>query len=111
MTIETKNAIITGVSLGIEDHGILTADLHLDYGGGGQCFGGLCLYNNLTGPNVAGHWLKRVFEVTGVNDWKGLLGTAIRVQAEHNRIHGIGHIVKDQWFFPESEFKSIRTGT
>ena len=37
---EIKNAIITGTYLGIEDHGILTFWLYLDYGGSGQGFGG-----------------------------------------------------------------------
>lgn len=40
MMVETKNAKITGTMLGIEDHGILTAMLYLDYGGTAQGFGG-----------------------------------------------------------------------
>ena len=49
---EIKNAIITGTYLGIEDHGILTFWLYLDYGGSGQGFGGYQLDNRGTGTAV-----------------------------------------------------------
>ena len=34
-----KNAIIENVTLGFEDHGIMTSYIHVDYGGGGGGFG------------------------------------------------------------------------
>ncbi|WP_423258771.1 hypothetical protein, partial [Escherichia coli] len=37
---EVKNAVITGTMLGVEDHGILSCMIYLDYGGAGQGFGG-----------------------------------------------------------------------
>ena len=45
MAHERKNAQITGVSFGKEDHGIMTLMLHLTYDGSGQGFGGYALDN------------------------------------------------------------------
>lgn len=42
--IEITNAVIESVSLTSDDHGCLSAWLHLNYGGSGQGFGGYVLY-------------------------------------------------------------------
>lgn len=44
-TAELKNAIIKDVRVMIEDHGLLSCYVTLDYGGSCQGFGGYELYN------------------------------------------------------------------
>lgn len=100
--IETRNAIIRKVRLGIEDHGLLSAWLDLDYGGSIQGFGGWNL--GAKGANYCGEFIKCCLQTTGVNDWDDLPGTAIRARAEHTQVRAIGHIVEDRWFTPGDVF-------
>ena len=107
-----QNAIITSVSLTIADHGCLSAWIQLDYGGSGQGFGGFSLYlpksfKNHGGPNVAGHFIFRCIEVAGVEKWEDIVGKTVRVDCEHNKVKAIGHIVKNDWFCPESDFEEM----
>lgn len=110
--IETRNAIIENITISSEDHGVLDAWIFLDYGGSGQGFGGYVLYKPESKYNqdfdhqwnFAGHFIWKVMEVAGVTRWENLKGKTIRVKAEQNHIHAIGHIVKDIWFCPAEEF-------
>lgn len=109
--ISTKNAIIESAEITSDDHGLLSAWLYLSYGGSGQGFGGYALYlpksfshHKVNSP--AGHFIWRCLEVAGVTKWSELKGKTIRVQGTHGRIDGIGHIVKEDWFFPAEDFKS-----
>lgn len=107
-----QNAIIKNAELTIENHGLLTSWLSLDYGQYGiQSFGGYCLYNLISTPRnlhsggaYAGMFIVRILEIAGVGKWSDLVGKTIRVDAEHSKCHGIGHIVKDEWFYPKKEF-------
>lgn len=95
----TRNALITSIQLGFEDHGILTCYLNLDYGDGGhQSFGGYNIQTN------AGTWIEKILNTVGVDEWSKLKGVTIRANLSSDgldgRINSIGHIIKDQWFDP-----------
>ena len=106
---EEKNAVIKSARISNDDHGLLTAWLDLDYGGAGQGFGGFALYlpksfkHHKKQMNWAGHFIWRVMEVAGVTRWADLPGKTVRVLASHEKVHSIGHIVKDDWYTPETE--------
>ena len=112
---EEKNAIITAATITNDDHGLLSAWLTLDYGGSGQGFGGFALYLPKSYTyhkllSVAGHFIWRVMEVAEVSAWDKLKGKTIRVRASHGEVKAIGHIVKDDWFCPEDDFRPLREG-
>lgn len=106
---DIKNAIITSAKITTGDRGFLDAWVMLDYGGSGQGFGGYCLYlpksfkhHKLT--SVAGHFIFRVIEIAGVSEWGDLQGKSVRVDSTHSGVEGIGHIIKDDWFYPRKDF-------
>lgn len=101
--METKNAKITSTMLGIEDHGILSFMLHLDYGGGGQGAGGWALDtwseadDRRIGHACGSEVILRICATVGVSKWEDLPGKHIRVKADHSKVHAIGHITDDRW--------------
>lgn len=108
--MEIKNAIIESARIEIEDHGILTAWVLLNYGDSAQGFGGYGLYlpKNFTHHklnSVAGHFIYRVMEIADVEAWDELAGKTVRVKSDLSGVEAIGHIVKDTWFNPKEEFK------
>jgi hypothetical protein len=111
MTDQVKNAIIESVSLDDADRGMLTAWLHLDYGGSGQGFGGHSLYlpkeftHHSLRWNYAGHFIWRCMKIGGVSRWKDLPGKSVRVRVDDGLAKAIGHIIKDDWFCPSDDFK------
>lgn len=115
--VNVKNALIKSASIEIEDHNILTAWLHLDYGGSGQGFGGYSLglgsdYKHRSdAPEhlFCQRFLRRCMEIAGVTRWADLPGKTIRVETDTPRglIVGIGHIVKDDWFRPKVDATAI----
>ena len=113
MEKEIKNAIISSAVLDMGDRGLLTAWLHLDYGGSGQGFGGHALYlpksfNHFTEKgDFAGHFIYRCLEISGVENWDKLKGKTIRVKIANGLIESIGHIVKDDWFCPLEDFEKM----
>lgn len=111
---DIQNAVIDCVTLRIERGFILDSWVHVAFGGGSsQGFGGFALYLNKTATShsirsEAGHWIYRVMEIAGVEDWAHLKGKAIRVCSEGGRIVAIGHIVKDDWFYPQKDFDAAK---
>lgn len=110
---ETQNAIIESASITSSDRiDCLDVWLGLKYGGGGcQGFGGFALYlpkssNNHNIMSVAGHHIYRIMEIAGVTEWDKLVGKTIRVQSSWSKVYKIGHIIKDDWFCPEEEYKN-----
>ena len=110
-----QNAVISSFSLGIERG--LSMWLNLDYGSSGQGFGGYLLHNTSvlkedreTQGNYAGHFICRCLEIAGVEDIKDLPGKTIRVRGGGlgGYIEAIGHIISDDWFYPEREMELIR---
>lgn len=112
--IETKNARIESVRLTIEDHGCLSAWIHLDYGGGGQGFGGYALdrYDRIEKNRVGTAWgceyVRRILEVLEIPTWEKLPGSLIRVRADHGKVHAIGHPLKDKWFDPSTDLDHLK---
>lgn len=86
-----KNARITSTVLGYDD-GHLTFWLMLDYGGGGQGYGGY----NLNGIPI--NTLGALLTTLGVRRWEQLPNTYIRVKVEDGLIRSVGHILNDSWF-------------
>lgn len=112
MEREIKNAKIDGVRLGYEDHGIFTCSLTMNYGGAGQGFGGYSLDtpngkrgkdSRRIGTAYGMEFLIHVLKTVGVDTWEELKGKHIRVDCEWGKVHGIGHIIEDKWFYPEND--------
>jgi hypothetical protein len=100
--MDIKNAEIQDTFLGIEDHGIFTASLTLDYGDSGcQGFG----QHDLSFRDYGINYLRKILETLEVEQWEDLIGTFVRAKIENGLIVGIGHITKNIWFVPESKKK------
>ena len=112
--METKNAKIIDTMLGIEDHGILTCMLTLDYGGSAQGFGGWELDNfskefgRRIGTAFGMEFINLLLRTLEVSSWEELIGTHVRVKASHTDVHAIGHIIKDKWFIPRKHLKFLK---
>jgi len=111
---EKRNAIIEATSLGLESHGIFSAYLTLSYGGSGQAFGGYGLdrHNGLRGANSGRvgtaygmEFIARIMQTVGVDRWEDLKGKHLRADMEHGKVHGIGHILEEKWFYPADDKK------
>ncbi len=97
-----KNAQIRSVWLGVEDHGLVTAWVNLDYGGSSQGFGGWN-FGAASKPITSAfgiEYLRRLLETVGVKSWEELPGKVVRVDADFAKVYRIGHALKDAWFDP-----------
>lgn len=98
-----QNARIEGTFLGIEDHGILTFMIRLEYASGVQSFGQYMLdYRDKEKDEIVGNaqgfvLIRRVLEVVGVDSWEKLRGKTIRADADYGKVYRIGNIIKDEW--------------
>ena len=118
--MEMRNAVITSTMLGIENHGIMSFYLYLDYGGSGQRAGG---WNLDTPVKIGNTFLRRVgtaeglslimkiLDVVGVGKWEDLKGKHIRVKQDHTAVHAIGNIIKNEWLDFSQFFEEIKEFT
>lgn len=119
------NGIITYTKLGIEDHGLLTFTLGIDFdehahcGFGGCSFGASYLEDD-SGKSVRKYrnypytfeLLIRILETVGVGTWEELKGKYVRVKTNSRlgKIIAIGHIMKEKWFNIEEFYKEKESG-
>lgn len=108
------NAVITNTILDIGDRGFLQGWVFVDHERGSQGFGGYTLYlpkdwgNHSTNINYAGHFITRVLQVAGAGSWEKLKGMTLRIDWEFSEIYGIGHIIEDDWFYPQDDFEKMK---
>ena len=104
-----ENAVIQSTSLGYEDHGILTALIHVSGDGWGRGFGGYALdqwdetKKRRIGIAYGIEFIARVLKVLEVDSLEKLVGIHVRVETEGwgGTILKIGHIIKNNWFDPK----------
>lgn len=104
-----ENGMVKSTMLGVEDHGILTAFLHIDGGGWGCGFGGYSFdtYDKSKEKRVGSAYgttfIMRVLDVLEVDTWEKLPGTPCRCETGGigGTITRIGHFMKDKWFDPK----------
>jgi hypothetical protein len=95
--MEVQNAIIKKVTLGREDHGILTMYLSLEYANGGQWFGGYALdsYDRETrkrvGTAYGTQFILDLLDTIGVDEIQKMVGQPCRVKADWSSVAEIGH--------------------
>lgn len=104
--IVTENALIEDTFLGIEDHGMTTFILYLNYGGTCQGAG----YYSLGNEKKFGSCkiIRRILEVVGVGKWEALKGKHIRAKHDYNKVYAIGHIIEDKWLDFQEFFERER---
>ena len=119
-TSEILNAQITNISLGYEDHGILTFGISLNIADGTNCvFGGYALdeYDKETEkrycPAYSMELITRIMKVVGVSRWEDLKGKYIRVVSNGwgSSIKKIGNLMKNEWFDIDAFFKEYELRT
>lgn len=109
-----RNAIIKSVSIDIE-RGILTGWIELDYGGYSQLLSGEFFLhmqdndeNKKNNNQSPGHFIMRCMQIGGVQRWEDLKGKTIRIIYDNDKIYAIGHIVINDWFDIEVDFKKLQ---
>lgn len=108
---EIKNALIEDVSLGREDHGILTFYLMLDYGGLHQGFGSYAMDSPVKrdgeikreGSAFGCQCIIEILDTVGAPSWEKLKGKHVRAILEGHMIKGIMNILDDKKVFIPSE--------
>lgn len=101
--VEKKNAKIVRTMLGVEDHGVFTFVISLDYGGSGQGYGTYALDSFdkakkcRVGTAFGCEAIMRLLKVLEVKSWEDLNGKYCRVEATWDGVRRIGHPLNDQW--------------
>lgn len=97
LTRQITNARVHSTMLGIEDHGCFTCWLNLDYACGGQGFGGYVFKGSAFGIE----FIKAVLKIADADRWENLPGKVLRIDYESDKVHRIGHFLRDEWFDPQ----------
>jgi hypothetical protein len=92
-----KNAVIGHTYLGVGDYGYLSAIIGVEHDSGNTGFG----THDLRCPSYGIGYLVGVIRAVGVSSWEELVGTHCRIKRYQDDTMAIGHIIKDQWFYPE----------
>jgi hypothetical protein len=104
--MEIINGKIGSTMLGVEDHGIMSFFLHLEFDGSGQGFGGYALdqwdetKKRRVGTAFGLECIQRILDTVGVEKWEDLKGKYIRVKKASwsSPITAIGHIIDNKWY-------------
>ena len=110
--MKIENAIIDSATLRFEyDNRFLCLSLYLETQSRMRKFGGINLGNrfqkefNRNAGDYAFWWIKRVFDIVGVESFDELKGKPLRIEIDdNNSISAIGHIINDDWFCPKKDF-------
>jgi hypothetical protein len=116
-------AVIKSTMLGLEDHGILSAMLHLAWAGGGIGFGGYGMdtpvfenpsadvehrgaFLRREGSGWGADHLMRILDTVGVERWEALPGKQVIVlfagkSAWGSTAAGIAHVIEDRVYLPK----------
>ena len=54
-------------------------------------------------------FVEGVLKAVDVQNWEDLVGKNVRVDHHNSGVDGIGHIVKDQWFYPRKAFEKEKS--
>ena len=106
MSKTIENGLIKSTMLGMEDHGIFTYMLHIEFAGSGCGYGGYALdeWNQQAKRRVG--WVQGIqvladlMAAVGVRKWEDLPGTYVRCEHEGwgGKILKVGHVIEDKWF-------------
>ena len=93
------------------DNGILTMYVWLKMldKSGVWTFGGYNLGNKcfVSSDYTFSEWIRKLFEVTGVDSLNLLKGAEVRIERDGDRVVKIGHLSKDIWFDPKDHFSRL----
>ncbi len=93
------NGKIHSTMLGIEDHGIMTFFINIDFDGGG----------GTKGDSRSILCIRKILQTVDVMKWEDLEGKYVRIKKEKEYggpIKAIGHIIEDKWFDIEEHWKT-----
>lgn len=95
MSYEHRNAVISRTFLGVEDHGIFTFNLTLDYGGSGQGAGSYNLQSNGHEAKNGFRLLRQIIGIVGAESWESLPGKHVVALIEGGLVRGLAPILLD----------------
>lgn len=87
-----RNARVVATFLGVEDHGVLVANLTLDYDNGSLQGVSWVLRSTRAVP-----LLESILQVLDADSWEGLKGQYCRARIVGNYVVAIGHITLPTW--------------